>query len=82
MNAINTACRHYFQKPPDLSNLYSATKTELALVWWRFVHRLYTTRYITPSCGHLLVAIVTIIRPFDHVLYASNSVTTTTWVPS
>ena len=31
MNAMNTACRHYFQKPPDrivhLSNLYSATKT-------------------------------------------------------
>ena len=32
--SMNTACRHYFQKPPDrtvhLSNLYSATKTELA----------------------------------------------------
>ena len=32
--SMNTACRHYFQKPPDrivhLSNLSSAAKTELA----------------------------------------------------
>jgi len=88
MNAMNTytACRHYFQLKATRQNCTSFQPLQCykngTCIWWCFVLLLFTTCYITPSCDHLLIAIVMIIRPFDHVLYASHSVTTTTWVPS
>ena len=86
----NSACSHYFQKPPDiivhLSNLYSATRTDLAyggVLCSAFTHLSeFLFRATIYWFSH---AIVTRMRPLDHVPYAawaSNWLIDATWAPS
>ena len=86
----NSAHRHYFRKPPDrivhLSNLYSDTEMELAyngVLCSAFTQ--LATSPLWPFTGPIMHAIVMCTRSFDHVPYAafaSNQLTTTTWVPT
>ena len=73
----NSACRDYFQKPPDrivhLSNLFSTTKTELAYMafcapplhnslYHPFVRPF--TSFVTPlsrACGHLITCLMQLL---------------------
>ena len=86
----NSACRHHFQKLPDrivhLSNLYSATRTDLAYggVLCSTCTRLseFLFRAAIYWFSH---AIVTCMRPLHHVPYAawaSNWLLDAMWVPS
>ena len=86
----NSACRHYFQKPPDrivhLSNLYNATRLDLAyggVLCSAFTHLSEVLfRAAIYWSSH---AIVTRMRPLDHVPYAawaSNWLINGAWVPS
>ena len=53
----NSACKHYFQKPPDrivhLSNLYNATRMDLA--YGGVLCSAFTHLSEVLLCGHLLV---------------------------
>ena len=71
----NSACRHYFQKQPDrivhLSNLYSATRTDLAYSGVLCSAFTQLSKFLFRAAIYCFShAIVTCMWPFDHVPYA------------
>ena len=72
----NSACRHYFQKPPNrivhLSNHYSATRMYLAYSGGLCSAFTQLAEFLFHAAIYWFShAIVTCMRPFDHMLYAA-----------
>ena len=85
--ALYSACRHYFQKPPNrivhLSNLYSAKEWTLHMVEFCALTFTQLSEFLFRAVIYWFsYAIVMHMWPLDHMLYASNCPIDGIWVPS